>query len=105
MSHLSLGTDADVTLHGDVAGHALCCHGFFDTEVGESIFPEHAACVQVGSQEPTFPCQGLGMGERNIQNETEAREQRIVCQVSRRGMEEWGYVRTCLGVRHFMLVD
>ena len=61
-----------MTLHGDVASHTLCCHGFLNTEVGESVFPEHAACVQVGGQEPTFACQGLGMGERNIQNETEA---------------------------------
>ena len=37
-------------------------HWFLNAEVCECVFTKHTASIEIGSQEPTLPCQGLGMG-------------------------------------------
>ena len=63
LTHLSLGSYADVTLYGLAGSPALCpAHWLLNAEVSESILSKHTASIQVSGQEPTLPRQSLGTG-------------------------------------------
>ena len=80
-SHLRFGSYTYMSLHSCIRSPALSpAHWFLNAEVCECVFTEHTASIQISCQEPTLPCQSLGMNWGMEKGKTH---------VFGLGMEEW----------------